>query len=67
LTKPLFDRRYEIISGQSLPTQDELTKGHEQEVKDKEEFSDDEDEEEAHIDDIDEDKPSGTLIPPSTK
>lgn len=62
-TKPLFDRRLEIISGKSLPTQDELTKGHEQEVKDKEEFSDsdDEDDEEGNIDDIDEDKPTGFL------
>jgi hypothetical protein len=37
-----LNRRLEIISGKSLPTADELEKGHTQEVKDKEEFSDDE-------------------------
>lgn len=47
LAEPLYNRRLEIISGKSLPTTEELEKGHTQEVKDKEEFSDSEDEEEA--------------------
>jgi len=62
MIKPLFDRRLEIISGKSLPTQEELTKGHQQEVKDKEEFSDDDDEE----DETDEEKSAGTFISTST-
>ncbi|PVF96898.1 NAP-domain-containing protein [Serendipita vermifera] len=58
LAKPLFDRRLEIISGKSLPTADELTKGHDQEVKDKEEWDDSDDEEEE-----DEEKIPTTLLP----
>ncbi|KIM23415.1 hypothetical protein M408DRAFT_332349 [Serendipita vermifera MAFF 305830] len=46
LAEPLYSRRFEIISGKSLPTAEELEKGHKQEVKDKEEFSDSDEEDE---------------------
>jgi nucleosome assembly protein 1-like 1 len=61
LAKPLFDRRLEIISGKSLPTPEELTKGHDQELKDKEEFDDSDDEDDE--DEDNEEKIQTTLLP----